>query len=246
MANLLPERATYVGAGVGRGWNRALMEQCARRSGGVCGELDRAEDLLRLVRVYQQQLRVIGEGGVLPSNKVKAGFSLQGPDTYYPPHAHHAEESYWIIGGNGDSIFKRLTVAMGQPEMGDDPRFADNAGRVEHEPEIDAAIEAWMATLTKNEALQILEKAEVPSGPIYSVADMVEDEPYNARGMFESVEINGEPLKIPARSATLIASTPVFGSVIGISLPVSSPKPTANMRMPRSAASFAASSGNES
>ena len=46
--------------------------------------------------------RVIGEGGVLPSNKVKAGFSLQGPDTYYPPHARHAEESYWIIGGNGD------------------------------------------------------------------------------------------------------------------------------------------------
>ena len=46
--------------------------------------------------------RIIGEGGLLPSNKVTAGFSLQGHDTYYPPHAHHAEESYWIIGGNGD------------------------------------------------------------------------------------------------------------------------------------------------
>ena len=45
---------------------------------------------------------VIGAGGLLPSDKVIAGFSLQGPDSYYPPHAHHAEESYWIIGGNGD------------------------------------------------------------------------------------------------------------------------------------------------
>ncbi len=45
---------------------------------------------------------VIGEGGLLPSDKVFAGFSLQGRDTYYPPHAHHAEESYWIIGGDGD------------------------------------------------------------------------------------------------------------------------------------------------
>jgi mannose-6-phosphate isomerase-like protein (cupin superfamily) len=45
---------------------------------------------------------VIGDGGLLPSDKVIAGFSLQGRDTYYPPHAHHAEESYWIIGGNGD------------------------------------------------------------------------------------------------------------------------------------------------
>ena len=35
-------------------------------------------------------------------------------------------------------------------------------------------------------------------GPIYSVEDMVADPHYQARGMFETVEINGEPLKIPA------------------------------------------------
>lgn len=45
---------------------------------------------------------IIGEQGLLFSDKVSAGFSLQGPDAYYPAHAHFAEESYWIIGGNGD------------------------------------------------------------------------------------------------------------------------------------------------
>ena len=45
---------------------------------------------------------IIGDGAVLPSDKVVSGFSLQAPDTYYPPHAHLAEESYWIIGGNAD------------------------------------------------------------------------------------------------------------------------------------------------
>ncbi|MCH8159600.1 MAG: cupin domain-containing protein [Proteobacteria bacterium] len=45
---------------------------------------------------------IIGEGGPLKSDKVSAGFSLQAPDTYYPPHAHYAEESYWIIGGDAD------------------------------------------------------------------------------------------------------------------------------------------------
>ncbi len=45
---------------------------------------------------------VIGPGGLLPTDKVYAGFSLQARDIYYPPHAHFAEESYWIIGGNGD------------------------------------------------------------------------------------------------------------------------------------------------
>jgi crotonobetainyl-CoA:carnitine CoA-transferase CaiB-like acyl-CoA transferase len=103
-----------------------------------------------------------------------------------------------IIGANGDSIFKRLTVAMGKPEMGVDPRFADNAGRVDHEPEIDAAIAEWMRSMDSDEALQVLENAEVPSGPIYSVADMFADEHFQARGLFETVESNGKPLVIPA------------------------------------------------
>ena len=103
-----------------------------------------------------------------------------------------------IIGANGDSIFKRLCDAMGRPEMGVDPRLADNAGRVENEAEIDAAIEPWMAAMSSDEALAVLEAAEVPSGPIYSVADMFNDEHYKARGMFETVTSNGKPLKVPA------------------------------------------------
>ena len=43
-----------------------------------------------------------------------------------------------------------------------------------------------------------LEEARVPVGPIYNADDMLADPHYNARGMFEQVEIDGEPLKIPA------------------------------------------------
>jgi crotonobetainyl-CoA:carnitine CoA-transferase CaiB-like acyl-CoA transferase len=103
-----------------------------------------------------------------------------------------------IIGANGDSIFKRLCEVMGRSDMAEDPRFADNAGRVEHEPKIDAVIASWMQGMTSDEAQQILEEAEVPSGPIYSVADMFNDEHYQARGLFEVVESNGSPLTIPA------------------------------------------------
>ncbi|HJP38677.1 MAG TPA: CaiB/BaiF CoA-transferase family protein [Gammaproteobacteria bacterium] len=102
-----------------------------------------------------------------------------------------------IIGANGDSIFKRLCDKMGRPEMGTDPRFANNAGRVEHEAEIDAAITQWTCSLDSATALTLLEEAHVPSGPIYNVADMLADEHFNARGLFEEVEVNGKPLKIP-------------------------------------------------
>lgn len=105
---------------------------------------------------------------------------------------------YVIIGGNGDSIFKRLAEAMGRKDLADDPRLADNAGRVEHEKELDDAILAWTSTLTSEQLIGILEGARVPCGPIYSVADMLADEHYQARGMFEDVVVDGEPLKIPA------------------------------------------------
>lgn len=105
---------------------------------------------------------------------------------------------YVIIGGNGDSIFKRLMEAAGQPELAADPRLAHNAGRVRHEREIDDALSAWTARLDSGEVLARLEAAEVPAGPIYNVADMLRDPHFQARGLFEAVEIDGKPLKIPA------------------------------------------------
>ena len=104
---------------------------------------------------------------------------------------------YIIIGANGDSIFKRLAEKMGRPDIANDPRYADNAGRVKHEPELDAAIGAWTESMDSETALTKLEEARVPSGPIYSVADMFADEHFQARGLFEEVSINGKTLKIP-------------------------------------------------
>lgn len=109
-----------------------------------------------------------------------------------------ADDKHVIIGGNGDTIFQRLMRAMGRPEMAEDSRFADNAGRVEHEAELDEAILQWTRSLTADQVLEQLEEAEVPSGPIYSVADMFKDAHFHARGLFETVDVNGRPLTIPA------------------------------------------------
>lgn len=105
---------------------------------------------------------------------------------------------YVVIGGNGDSIFQRLMEVAGHPEMASDPRMSNNAGRVIHEAEIDHALATWCLSKDSEEVLKSLDKARVPAGPIYNVEDMFADPHFNARGMFEQVEINGKPLKIPA------------------------------------------------
>lgn len=108
------------------------------------------------------------------------------------------DDRYIVIGGNGDSIFERLMIAADCPQMARDPRLASNQGRVEHEAEIDAVLAQWCAAEDSATLLQKLEAARVPSGPIYNVRDMLADPHFNARGLFETVEINGKPLKIPA------------------------------------------------
>ena len=105
---------------------------------------------------------------------------------------------YVIIGGNGDSIFKRLMRAAGRPEMADDPRFATNADRVAHEAQVDGAHRGVDGDEPAAEVVESLEEAEVPVGRLYSAADIAADPHYEARGMFEEVEVDGRPLKIPA------------------------------------------------
>jgi crotonobetainyl-CoA:carnitine CoA-transferase CaiB-like acyl-CoA transferase len=109
-----------------------------------------------------------------------------------------ADDKHVVIGANGDSIYQRLMQAMGKPELGVDDRFASNAGRVEHEDFIDGTIAAWTRAHTQAEVIATLEEAQVPVGPIYNVEDMVADPHYQARGLIETVEIDGKPLAIPA------------------------------------------------
>jgi crotonobetainyl-CoA:carnitine CoA-transferase CaiB-like acyl-CoA transferase len=118
-----------------------------------------------------------------------------------------ADGKYVVIGGNGDSIYQRLMRAIGRPEMAEDARYATNALRVQNEREIDAAISAWTGARDAPAVLAALRDAEVPNGPIYSVADMMADPHFNARGMFETVSVGGKPLKIPA-IPPLLGETP--------------------------------------
>jgi crotonobetainyl-CoA:carnitine CoA-transferase CaiB-like acyl-CoA transferase len=108
------------------------------------------------------------------------------------------DDKFLVIGGNGDSIFSRLMTAVGRDDMADDPSMATNAGRVLCEAKIDQVLSEWCSQHSLDQALDILEQQRVPCGPVYDAADMMNDPHFNARGLFEQVEINGEPLKIPA------------------------------------------------
>lgn len=125
-----------------------------------------------------------------------AGSALPG---IAPSNAYLCQDgAYALIAGNGDSIFKRLCTAMGRDDLGQDPALADNAGRVIRIEEIDAAIGAWTAQHSVKDVLTALDKASVPAGKIYTIADIANDPHYQARGMIHPLTMDdGTTLSVP-------------------------------------------------
>ena len=125
-----------------------------------------------------------------------AGSALPG---IAPSNAYRCQDDgYVLIAGNGDSIFKRLMHTLGRDDLGNDPALCDNAGRVKRVEEIDAVIGAWTAQHTVDHVLAALDKAAVPAGRIYTVADIAADPHYQARGMIQQVQMDdGTSLSVP-------------------------------------------------
>ena len=99
--------------------------------------------------------------------------------------------SYIVIGGNSDAIFKRLMHLMDRPDLAEEPGYRTNKERAEHAAELDFLIESWTEQYPLREVLHRLEEAQIPAGPIYSIADIVTDEQYRSREMVLPTQIEG-------------------------------------------------------
>jgi len=162
------------------------------------------------VALYETVLNLM-EGTIPEYDKAgvrreREGMRLTGivPSGTYPC----ADGAYIVIGANGDSIFRRFMAAIGRPDVAADTRLASNEGRAKHIDEIDEAIAAWTKGRASESALKILSEADVPSGPIYSAEDMLADEHFQARGVFEEADLGGgDKVKLP-RMAPLLEETP--------------------------------------
>ena len=120
-----------------------------------------------------------------------------------------------IVAGNGDAIFQRYMHTIGRPDFAQDPELQTNAGRWRRREELDAAIGQWTIQHGRDEALKLLDEAGVPSGPIYTAADICDDEQYEARNMIQRFEVDtGEPQR---KTVGFPGIVPVIG---GASLPI--------------------------
>ena len=168
----------------------SLLRVKTGQGGGQIVDVSLAESVFNLME------SLIPEYDLLGHVRERSGGALPGiaPSNTY----RTADGAYVVIAGNSDPIFKRLMLAIERPDLADDPAFAHNDGRAAQSAMLDGAIETWTRHHPIEQVLAVLEKAEVPAGRIYSVADIVADPHYQARDMLLQATLpDGTAVKMP-------------------------------------------------
>lgn len=100
------------------------------------------------------------------------------PNNLYPT----GDASFIHVTAMGDTVFRRLAEAMGQPGLAEDPRFATARARSANHEAIDDLIAQWTASRPLAELEQVLANAAVPATRVFTIADIFGDPHYRARG----------------------------------------------------------------
>lgn len=104
------------------------------------------------------------------------------------PHGHwQTSDGRWIaLACSSDKIFERFTRLIGRPDLAE--RFPTGPERIRDRAAINAAVEAWAATMTAEAAVDACNAAGVPCGSILDIAEIFDNAQYRARGNIETVE----------------------------------------------------------
>lgn len=156
-----------------------------------------------LAALYKRDALGFGRGQVVDVSLVESCFALlestvpeydrlgvvRGPSGtglkgVAPSNIFKSRDGNWmVIAANADGVFGRLCEAMGKPGLASDPRFATHLARGENQEAIEAIVREWAAERDVAEIDRVLNEAGVICGPIYTIADIFEDDHFRAREM---------------------------------------------------------------
>ncbi len=123
------------------------------------------------------------------------------------------------IAASGQVMYRRLCTAIGAPELLDDPRFGTLADRSRNRKDMNAELDRVLVKRTSAEWIDILNEAGVPSGPIFNVREVFENEQIRHLGMAQSVQhatrgemrIQGLPIALSRTPGAIRQPAPEHG-----------------------------------
>ncbi len=115
-------------------------------------------------------------------------------------------------------VWEKICDVIGEPGWKTDPEYSKPAVRLPKLNAIFARCEQWTMTKTKFEVMDILNKDDIPCGPILSMKELAEDASLRATGTIVEVDHPrrgkylsvGNPIKLSA-SPTVVTRSPLLG-----------------------------------
>ncbi|RYJ02157.1 MAG: CoA transferase, partial [Acetobacteraceae bacterium] len=165
------------------------------------------------IGLYESVFRLLDE--IAPAY-ARTGFIRERMGADVPtvvPHGHwQTSEGRWVaIACTSDKIFARLAGAMGKPELTDSDQMQTTAQRIARRSECNGLVADWAAGMTMEELGAACDAADVPWGPINSIADIFEDAHFTAReNILRVVDERAGELALPAAVPRLTATPATF------------------------------------
>ena len=119
-----------------------------------------------------------------------------------PRNAYLSRDGVWLgLSGSSQSTAERTVRLVGRPEMADEPWFANHAGRLRHQDELDEAIGAWVAARDAEEVVAAFSEAGAAIAPILDITGILEDPQFLHNETVTTVE---DPVLGPVRMQNLV------------------------------------------
>ena len=149
---------------------------------------------------------VLAEQAVLGTER-KA--SLNRSQHSGPSDVFQTRDGWLLLQSLGDPQFGRLAELIGQADLIQDERFANDVSRGNNGAELSQMVATWMASRTTAEAQAALAEIRVPTGRVLSPQEALEDAHIRAVDILKDTLFPGVETPIPmATTPALLSDTP--------------------------------------
>ena len=130
--------------------------------------------------------------------------------TSIPTGVYRTRDGYMNIAASGHKIWLRMCDAIGAPELAAHPDYATGAARSKNRDALHVEMEKRLLTQNSAHWIDVLNKAGVPSGPIYAIDEAFGDPQAQHLGIVQKVgdvAYLGQPVTL-SRTPSKVASHP--------------------------------------
>ena len=139
--------------------------------------------------------------------------------TIVPYQTLPTADSWIIVAAGNNSQFRHFVTAGDEAHLADNPLYSENPMRVAHREQLVPLLEAMTRKKTKAEWISLLEKANVPCGPINNFKEVFENEQVLARGIqiqaphptAGTMRLVASPMRLSATPTELRMAPPTLG-----------------------------------